>query len=93
MDLYFGFGVVYSKEEARPASPLIEVIDSGDSCVAVLKESVRKASGEEKAGPIGISSMNACFLGYLEEFMHALGGFGGRPDWILFRAFPQSLRG
>jgi hypothetical protein len=87
MELYFGFGIVYSKSEAKPASPLIEVIDSGDSCVAVLKESVRKASCESvRPCPIGISSMNACFLGYLEEFVHALGGFGGRPDWILFRA-------
>jgi hypothetical protein len=88
-----GFGVAFKKEELEyegVAEKLadkgsIACIDSGDRWVIVLKESVRDVG--LVAGPIGISSMNASFLGYLEEFSHAvpqdtLGS--SRPDWIMF---------
>ena len=88
-----GFGVAFKKDETpfeRVGEELTEkgsiaCIDSGDRWVVVLKESVRDIG--LVAGPIGISSMNASFLGYLEEFSHAvpqdtLGGC--RPDWIMF---------
>ena len=66
-------------------SPLLTCIDSGDGYVLVLKESVRKVSGLSQ--PIGISSMNAHLVGYMEEFMYSLdtaSSLAERPDWIVF---------
>lgn len=83
-----GFGIAFKKDEV-PFKNLekraIACIDSGDRWVIVLKESVRDIG--LVAGPIGISSMNASFLGYLEEFSHAVpqDTLGiSRPDWIMF---------
>jgi hypothetical protein len=86
MELYFGFGIIYKKDGfVIPTSPLISCIESGDHYVVVLKESISKVGTSVPAAqPIGISSMNASFLGYMEDYVHAMDGFGGRPDWLVF---------
>jgi len=83
MDLYFGFGIFCEKSQKHCVdSPLITCIESGDGYVLVLKESVRKVNGVSQ--PIGISSMNAHLVGYMEEFVHTVHTIQEIPDWIVF---------
>ena len=84
------FGMIFKKSEFpfRQFSKELSSLDlSEHSWVVVLKESLVTLNNIVQ--PIGITSMNANHIGFVEHFANALSqdlvNFPIRPDWILIQ--------